>query len=328
MAATSRFVWCILALILLGGLPMIGMPGSSYRGTLPEMTGEERDLQARLEGHVRVLAGEIGERNMFRYDSLRKAAAYISCRFREMGYSVRELRYSAAGKEAANLEVEVKGGGNGEEIVVVGAHYDSVAGSPGGDDNASGVAAMLELARRFRGKQPARTLRFLAFVNEEPPFFLTEEMGSLVYAREAKRRGEKIAAMYSLETIGCYSDASGSQLYPLPLNPFFPDTGNFIGFVGNLASGRLVRRSIETFRQTTRFPSEGVAAPEAIIGIGWSDQWSFWQVGYPAIMITDTAPFRYRHYHTATDTPEKLDYARMARVTAGLARVIEREANR
>jgi Zn-dependent M28 family amino/carboxypeptidase len=147
-------------------------------------------------------------------------------------------------------------------------------------------------------------------------------MGSRVHAANARKRGEKIVAVLALETIGCYSDQPGSQQYPPPFSYFYPDRGNFIAFVGNLGSRSLLRDSIRIFRETTPFPSDGVAAPEFIKGIGWSDHWAFWQEGYPGIMITDTAPFRYPHYHEATDTPDKLDYERMARVVSGVVRVV------
>ena len=152
-------------------------------------------------------------------------------------------------------------------------------------------------------------------------------MGSRVYARRAKERGEKIVAMLSLETIGCFTDVPKSQHYPPPFNLFYPDTGNFVGFVSDLGSRALLLRTIGTFRATTHFPSEGLAAPGWIEGIGWSDHWSFWQEGYPAVMVTDTAPFRYLHYHEAEDTPEKLDYERMARVVAGIGRVVVNLSN-
>ena len=302
---------------------MITMPGKSHRGALPPLTAEEKQLSARLLGHVAMLAGGIGERNMFNYAELQKSAEYISDRLREMGYKVKTETYLVEGRASANLVVEIQGKRRPEEIVLVGAHYDSVAGSPGANDNASGVAGMLELARRFRKSEPAVTLRFVAFVNEEPPFFMTRLMGSRVYAAEAKKRGDKITAMLSLETIGYYSDASGSQQYPPPFHLFYPDTANFIGFVSNPGSAFLLRRCIESFRTSTRFPSEGLAAPEIVQGVGWSDQWSFWQEGYRGLMVTDTAPFRYPHYHRSSDTPEKLDYDRMARVVEGIGRVVE-----
>lgn len=301
---------------------MMRMPGHSHKGPLPPLTTEEADLRDRLREHVTVLAEKIGERNTRRYPALQQAANYIGVRFRDLGLAVREEPYRIGEKEVANIAAELKGMSRPDEIVAIGAHYDSVPGTAGANDNASGVAALLELARMFKETKPDRTLRFVAFVNEEPPWFQTEEMGSLVYARRAKERKEKIVAMLSLETIGCYSDLPGSQHYPPPFNLFYPDTGNFIAFVGNLASRNLLRRTIGTFRKTTPFPSEGVAAPEFIAGIGWSDHWSFWQEGYPGVMVTDTAPFRYHHYHEETDTPEKLDYARMARVVGGLSRVV------
>ena len=303
---------------------MITMPGSSHKGPLEPLTTEERALAGRLEGHVEMLAGSIGERNIVRYAALQQAAAYIAGRFGEFGYSLREESYLCAGKQVQNIEAQLKGALESEEIVVIGAHYDSVSGSPGADDNASGVAAMLELAHYFRDvKQPACTLRFVAFVNEEQPFFRTKLMGSRIYASGARKRGERIVAMISLETIGYYRDTPGSQLYPPPFSLFYPDVGNFIGFVSNLGSRSLLYRCIGVFRETTRFPSEGLAAPTIIPGIGWSDQWAFWREGYPALMLTDTAPYRYPHYHQPSDMPDKLDYGRLARVVTGMRQVVK-----
>jgi Zn-dependent M28 family amino/carboxypeptidase len=181
---------------------------------------------------------------------------------------------------------------------------------------------MLELARLLAGQRLPRTVRFVAFANEEAPFFSTAGMGSWQYARQAHARGERIVAMLSLETLGYYSDTVGSQRYPFPFGLFYPRVGNFIGFVGNTASRHLVRRSIASFRQHAAFPSQGTAAPGWLTGVGWSDHWAFWQHGYAAMMITDTALFRYAPYHTPTDTPDKIDYASMARVVAGLASVV------
>ncbi|MFQ5844315.1 MAG: M28 family peptidase [Planctomycetota bacterium] len=308
-----------MALLVLGGLFMMRMPGRSHRGPLPALTAQESALAQRLRAHVEQLAGVVGERNVRRPDRLEAAARYIEDVWRRLGYEPRRQNHEVAGSAVSNVEVSLRGG---EEIVVVGAHYDSVPGCPAANDNASGVAAMLEIARLLRGRRSARAVRFVAFVNEEPPFFQTPDMGSLVYARRARERGEKIAGMLSLETIGCYSDADGSQRYPFPFSLFYPGTGDFIAFVGNLGSRSLVRRCIASFRSHTRFPSEGAAVPGWIPGVGWSDHWSFWKAGYPAVMITDTAPFRYAHYHAPSDTPDRLDYERMARVTAGVARVV------
>lgn len=304
------------------------MPGHSHTGPLPPLTADEAQLRDRLRGHVTVLADKVGERNILRYHALPQAAGYIAGCLRELGLAVCEEPYRVEDREVENLAAEVKGTRRPDEIVVIGAHYDTVPGSPGANDNGSGVAALLELARLFADKKPERTVRFVAFVNEEPPYFQTDGMGSRVYARRARERGEKIVAMLSLETIGWYSDAPKSQHYPPPFNLFYPDTGNFIGFVSDLGSRSLLHRAIGTFRVTTQFPSEGLAAPGWIQGIGWSDHWSFWQEGYPAIMVTDTAPFRYHFYHEAEDTPEKLDYGRIARVVAGIESVVSDLANK
>lgn len=324
MPAFLMRVGIIGGLCLLGGCLMMSMPGTSYKGLLPPLTNDEQALSKRLQGHVVMLAGTIGERTKVRYRQLQQSADYISARFQELGYTVREQPYSIDDKEVKNIEVELKGSRHPDEIVVVGAHYDSPPGSPGANDNASGVAALLELARHFKVIKPERTIRFVAFVNEEPPWFQTDQMGSRVYAAGARKRRENVVAMLSLETIGYYSDKPGSQQYPRPFSLLYPNTGNFIGFVGNIGSRALVRSCIGAFRETTQFPSEGLVAPEFIQGVGWSDHWSFWQEGYPGIMVTDTAPFRYPHYHEESDTPDKIDFERMARVVAGLGRVLER----
>ena len=300
---------------------MTGMPGRSHAGPLPALTAAERELEARLEGHVRVLAGEIGERNVWRPEPLAAAARYLEERLRESGYAVAREGFMAAGVDVHNLVAERRGATRPDEIVVIGAHYDSVMGTPGANDNATGTAALLEIARVLATQNPDRTVRCIFFVNEEPPFYLTGEMGSLVHARLAKQRGDAIVAMLSIETIGYYTDAQGSQHYPWPLGLLYPGQGNFVGFVGNLASRGLARRAIGAFRRGAAFPSEGVAAPAFIPGIGWSDHWSFWQHGYPAVMVTDTAVFRYGPYHTQADTPDKVSYDAFARVVAELERV-------
>ena len=280
-------------------------------------------LAGRLRRHVERLAGEIGERHVLRPAALHAAERYIGDTLRRLGYEVRRQNYEAQGVDCANLEVVIEGAARAAEIVLAGAHYDTVPGSPGADDNASGVAAVLELARLLRGAKPARTLRLVAFVNEEPPFFFWGEMGSKVYAQEARRRGDDIRVMLSLEMLGCYSDEKGSQGYPPLLGHFYPAEGNYIAFVSNLRSRRALRSLVDAFRAASDFPAEKLAAPALVPGIGWSDQLSFWRAGYPAAMVTDTAFHRYRHYHKPTDTPEKLDYERMARVVDGLAGTLE-----
>ncbi|MEK7485023.1 MAG: M28 family peptidase [Planctomycetota bacterium] len=309
----------LLFLILATGCYMVLMPGSSYQGSLPPLDSLTLELKANIETHIRMLAETIGERELHsHYKQLQQAADYVEKSFQSSGYTVNRQEFKVLGKSTYNLEVEILGQTYPKEIVVIGAHYDSCEGTLGANDNGSGVASILELARLFAKKPLSRTLRFVAFTNEEPPYFQTENMGSLVYARRCRERQENITAMFSLETMGFYSEKEGSQFYPFPFNLYYPTKGNFIGFVGNLSSRSLVRKTVGSFRTLAKFPSEGVAAPNAISGIGWSDQWSFWQVGYSALMVTDTAPFRYPHYHTHEDTWEKVNYEATARVLAGL----------
>jgi Zn-dependent M28 family amino/carboxypeptidase len=283
-------------------------------------------LERRLRRHVARLAGDIGERHVLRPEALHAAERYIAGTFHGLGYAVTRQNYEAQGVDCANLEVTIEGAAATSEIVLAGAHYDTVPGSPGADDNASGVAAVLELARLLRASKPARTIRLVAFVNEEPPFFFWGEMGSRVYARAARKRGDDIRVMLSLEMLGCYSDEPASQGYPPLLKYFYPERGDFIAFVSNLRSRHALRNAFDAFRAASRFPAEKLAAPALVPGVGWSDQLSFWREGYPAAMVTDTGFHRYRHYHQRTDTPEKLDYARMAQVVEGLARTLERLA--
>ena len=304
------------------GWYVTGMPGDSWSGPLPPLSAQQRLIRDKLQSHVGALAGRIGERNVWRPEALAAAADYIRVTLEDLGYAVRDQSFLSEGVEVANLEVELPGHLVPREIIVLGAHYDSAPGTPGANDNASGVAALLEIARLLAGQRYARSVRLVAFANEEPPFFYTEAMGSAVYAARARRRGERIEAMLALETLGWYTDQPGSQRYPFPFSLFYPDRGNFVGFVGNLPARGLVRRALAAFRASTQFPSEGVAAPGGMEGVHWSDHWSFWQADYPAIMITDTALFRYPHYHAATDTPERLDYPSLARVTKGLADVV------
>ena len=298
------------------------MPGRSHSGPLPALTGAEVEIQGRLERHVWALAGQIGERSLRRGGSLDEAARYLRGILSGLGLAVEAQEFEVGGTKVVNLESALGGGGPDDEILIAGAHYDSVAGCPGANDNATGAAAVLELARLLAHERLPRTLRFVLFVNEEPPYYLGDAMGSRRYARRCRARGERIAAMLCLETIGYYSDAPGGQRYPFPLGLVYPSTGNFVGFVGNVASRDLVRRCIRSFRRSTAFPSEGVAAPGWMAGVGWSDHSSFWEQGYPAVMVTDTALFRYAPYHTTEDTPEKIRYGCMARVVAGLARVM------
>lgn len=303
-------------------LYMTAMPGKSFSGVLPPLTAEEIQIKSNLTRHISYLAGEVGERNVIAYEPLQKTAQYIEDSLKKVGYDLKSQEYVVQMRKVRNLIAEIHGGSQASEIVVIGAHYDTVYDCPGADDNTSGIAALLELARSLKGSHPSRTVRFVAFVNEEPPWFQTDDMGSLVYAEHAHKLKENIVAAISIETIGMYSDAEGSQRYPSGFKSLYPSKGDFIAFIGNLGSRGLVRGAVHSFRASTKFPSEGSAVPAAIPGVGWSDHWSFWEEGYPAIMVTDTAIFRNPNYHQPTDQPDTLDYDRMARVVHGLVRVV------
>jgi len=287
---------------------MTAMPDRPHAGPLPPLSDSEKTLAQRLRSHVTELARN--ERN----SDLETPARYIEAAFSRVGLEPQSQYFESGGRKVRNIEV-------GSGAIVVGAHYDTVPGSPGADDNASGVAVLIELAAM---KLP---VRFVAFANEEMPYFLGPEMGSWTWAKRARERGDTVRAMFSLEMLGYYSDVPGSQVYPFPLSFFYPDRADFIAFVGDLGARGLVHRSIKSFRRNAQFPSHGVAAPGVVPGVTWSDHWSFRQHGFAAIMITDTAFYRYPHYHLPTDTPEKLDYERMARVTLGLAAMLKDLAN-
>lgn len=301
---------------------MTRMPGRSHTDALPPLTGEEAVIRDRLAAHVGMLAGTIGERNVWRPAALKAAADYIEQTFDGLGYAPVDEPFDSRGIRVRNIVSELPGTAADAGVIVVGAHYDTVPDGPGANDNASGVAALLELARLLKVSRLPQTIRFVAFVNEERPFSYSSEMGSVVHAQASWERGDPITAMLSLETIGYFNDRPGTQHYPPPLSRLYPDRANFIGFIGNLRSISLVRRCTSAFRHHAAFPSEGAALPEGIEGVGWSDHWSFWQAGFPAVMVTDTAFFRYPHYHLESDTPDRLDYARIARVVHGLSAVI------
>ena len=301
------------------------MPGRSFEGELPKLTPPQAALQQRLEGHVGLLAGPLVPRNHTDPERYEKARAYIREQLSALGaFEVSEQKVDGAAEPSYNVVAEIKGSAHPDEILVIGAHYDSHGTTPGADDNASGVAAGLEVARAFaaRGKPPARTVRFVFYANEEPPYFKRESMGSLGDARIMASESKKIVMMFSLEMLGYYDTAKGSQKYPPVLRSFYPDTADFVAFVGQVKDRSLVKCSVRSFRELATFPSEGFAGPRFIEGLDYSDHWSYWEQGYPAIMVTDTSFFRNSHYHQLTDMPDTLDYPRFARVVDGLDDVL------
>ncbi|MEM9015634.1 MAG: M28 family peptidase [Verrucomicrobiota bacterium] len=282
-----------------------------------------------VQASMKTLAETIGERHLGKPETLEQAAFWLESTLGpgNLGYKVERHVYEVEETEVRNLIAELPGTNRRREIVVVGAHYDTVPDCPGANDNGSGVAALLTIARAMAGEQQERTVRFVAFVNEEPPYFQTEQMGSSVYARRCRGRDENIVAMLALDTIGYYSENGGSQEVPPGLDGDFPDTGNFLAFVGNEASRYQAEAARVAFAEISGIPALGGAFPADVPGVGWSDHWSFWQEGYPGVMVTDTAPYRYPHYHKSTDTIDKIDVEKLTLAIKGLEAVVRAWSN-
>jgi Zn-dependent M28 family amino/carboxypeptidase len=280
-----------------------------------------QEQPSRLRQHVNRLAIEIGPRNIFHYDALGEAAAYIRNGLEACGYVPDLQEYTARRKTFVNIAAARPGRSRGDEILIVGAHYDTHKNSPGANDNASAIAALLELARHFAPEEPPRTIRFVAFTNEEKPFTHTKAMGSRVYARACRERHEKIVGMLCLETIGFCSHDPGSQSLSLG-GLLLPTTGDFLALVGNRPSRPLLHRAAACLTREADFPIRPVTLPTHFPGAWSSDHWSFWKEGFPAIMATDTAPLRYRHYHAPADTPDKLTFDWLSSVTEALKALV------
>ena len=321
----------ILILLILYGTIMfvylcVNMPGETLSSPLLPLTLTQKESSQRLQQYVLRLADEIGERHYGEPDAYNKAAEFITNVFRETGLVPYEEELGDK-LQYRNIIAEHYGTTLPDEVIIIGAHYDTVWLTLGADDNASGVAVMLELARYLKNKKLKRTIRFVAFANEEHPHYFTDNMGSLFHAKRASERGDNIKAMISLEMLGYYSDEHNSQSYPSPFSWFYPDTANFVAFVSNFKSRKLLKKSISVFRESKRFPSEGLTAPVALVpDVRRSDHAAFWRYNYPAFMVTDTAAYRNYAYHNISDVPNSLDYEAMARITMGLTTVIEQLA--
>jgi len=279
--------------------------------------------EANLISTVSFLSEEIGERSYRDLPKLNKTAAYIESSLRSSGCLVSKQAFTYEGRTYYNVIGEVKGSHpDKKEILIIGAHYDTAVGTPGADDNASGVAGLLELARLTAEGPAERTIRFVAFSLEEPPVFGTRDMGSYVYAEQAAREGVKVYGMMSLEMIGYFCEKKGCQSYPPGVGWLFPDKGNFISFVGNLSSRSFTQKVKKSFATAAAFPVETLNTFSSITGVDFSDHRNFWKFGFDAFMITDTAFNRNRNYHEPEDTWEKLDFKRMHQVITGLYRAI------
>lgn len=280
------------------------------------------NIESRLKSHVNVLAGYMGERNTAVPHKLKQAEEYIYSSLATYGLNPCLEQYDCGGITVANIVAEAGTGSPDGAIMVIGAHYDTAVGSPGADDNASGIAVLLELARRTADAPTGCRIRFVAFANEEPPWFQSRYMGSRIHARGCTERGETVKGMVCLESLGYFTREAGSQSYPPLLKHLYPDKGDFVAFVGNWASRRLLKACTKAFRNSSPVLAFRVVAAPCIPEAGWSDHWSFWQERIPSVMVTDTVPFRNPFYHRAEDRPETLDYHTMALVADGLENVM------
>lgn len=296
----------------------------------PKLSDAERRLADRLRAHVDYLAGQIGPRHLGRPSAMDAAATFVERELAALGDPVERHMYHVDGHSVANLSIERPGTHRSAEIVILGAHYDTVDTTPGADDNASAIATLIEVARLLRGRRSQRTVRFVAFACEEQPHCGTATMGSQVYAHGCRTRGEQVVGMLCLEMVGYYSTAQGCQEVPdeIPriVRWVFPRRADFLAAVGNLRSWRLCWTFRRGFKRAVRFPLFSIALPEAVGAIRRSDNNSFWDQGYPALMLTDTSFLRNPHYHRDTDMPDTLDYSRMAQVVVGIAGGVARLA--
>ncbi|MCL2076461.1 MAG: M20/M25/M40 family metallo-hydrolase [Betaproteobacteria bacterium] len=274
----------------------------------------------RLEAHVRTLSTELHPRSHRHPKMMQLAADYIKESLQETRARVSEQEFEVGGTKFRNI-IASFGLEDGKRIIV-GAHYDVVEGTPGADDNASGVAGVIELARMLDQYQPTLPFRvdLVAFALEEPPYFRTDQMGSSVYAEQLVKDNVKARAMIALEMIGYFSDQPDSQDFPAAalLRWLYPTQGNFIAVVGSLSDMALVRTIKSSMKGASSLPVYSINAPKSMPGIDFSDHLNFWKHGYPAVMITDTAFYRNKNYHTPDDTAEKLDYQKMAQVVEGV----------
>jgi Zn-dependent M28 family amino/carboxypeptidase len=313
-------------MVLLACAFVLASPGAT-RGA-PENAMDRQKIRANLLNHVHHLSVTIGERSIYRPDALKAAEDYVYGRFADLGYAPRRQTFICMREEVANV---IAGEPNPDGYYILGAHFDTVSGSPGADDNASGVAVLLEAARLAREIAPPKPWVFIGFTTEEPPSFHTPYMGSAVYARQARKDDHKILGMLCLESVGYFRHEPGSQTLPLPLKYMgYPTTGNFIGLISDRRSKPLLRDLEKALHSGCRLPVATLSVPLGgylLPEVRLSDHANFWDQGYPAVMLTDTAFMRNPHYHTPGDRLETLDLDAMVELTLGLVNFIRQAGN-
>ncbi|MDH3627448.1 MAG: M28 family peptidase [Acidobacteriota bacterium] len=290
---------------------------------VPSVKIEAEPSVERLRSDVAHLCGPLSPRDYQHPENLSKTASWIFSEFHDAELRTVMQTYAVEGRVFHNVIGTVSGNDPSRGALVIGAHYDAFMEHPGADDNASGVAVLLELVRTLPDATPRRDWHFVAFSTEEPPYFGTDHMGSAHYAHSLRERDVKVDLMIALDGVGRFSDEKNSQNFPVPgIGFLYPSAGNFVAVVGNLNSGTSIRRVKSGIMSTRSIPVNSFRGPAAVDGVDWSDHASFWEYGMPGVLLTDTLFARHGDYHSATDTPDKLDYRRMTQVVTGLHGVL------
>ena len=318
----SRMVRAMFALFcmatLLSGWAILRMPGSSYDAPLPPLSSAEERLKKDLQYDVNVLASRIGERNLRRYAQLQETAEFITYELQSAGYQVIRQPFTVKGKRCENIIAEIRGVSREDEVVIIGAHYDTAIGSPGADDNSSGVAVALSLARFYAQQRMTRTLRLVFLSVSNSRSVAAASAGSAVYARHLADSDDEVILMLNLASLGYFTSDEKTQHLPVPLNFFYPKRGNFIAFAGQSEVSDALKDVLGAFRSRAHFPSQGILFPDTTHLENWRVVRPFWKRRLPAVIVTDTGIYRNPHLHKAGDRAETLDYSALARVTANL----------
>ncbi|MFN0008966.1 MAG: M28 family peptidase [Planctomycetota bacterium] len=323
----------VCVLVLLGALALglfycSNMPGQSPPTSTAALTPEESEISENLQTGCEELAHLIGQRNTIRMQGLDRSREFIARRLGRSNLRLKETAFTSRGEHSVNLEVQIEGTSAKDQILVVGAHYDTASYSPGAGDNASGVVMLLEIARLIAARPHERTIQLVFFDRGSGRFAGTDDTGSYAWATEAKRQNMKIAAMISIDSIGMYLDEPGSQGGPFPLNLCYPDQGNFVFFAGDFGSRQLVQACVQNLRTQGGVPCEGITLPGFLPWLAHSDHYPFAQNDWPSLIVTDTGPMRNTEQGEMTDTFDRLNYPRMAMVTSRLVKLIERLSQR
>jgi len=321
----------IIVFALVGGIALTlfyftQMPGKSPPASTARLTEEQKDASERMKETCETLAHQIGQRSTAKAANVLAAKEFLMGRLRKMGLRPAEKSFATRGYSGTNIEARVEGAGSRSEILVLGAHYDTEAYSPGAGDNASGCAMLLEIAHELAARPRDRTIEIVFFDFGSARFAGTDDAGAKFWVEDARRSGKRIAAMLAFDCVGTFKDAPKSQTGPFPLNLCYPSQGNFLLFAGDIGARKLVQACVSTMRANGGFPVEGITLPGVVPGISKSDHYAFRQNGWPAIVVTDTGPFRNPDDGQPSDTPDRLNYDRMAVAWTELVKLVEKLA--